>query len=35
VIVSIEKGTRVGYDGDKMRDATNKAREAGALKWVD
>ncbi|MFM7537301.1 MAG: pyridoxamine 5'-phosphate oxidase family protein [Acidimicrobiales bacterium] len=35
VIISIEKGTRVAYDGDKMRDATNKAREAGALKWVD
>ena len=33
VIVEIVPGLRVGYDGAKMRDATNASRDAGALKW--
>jgi general stress protein 26 len=33
VIVSIAPGLRVGYDGRKMRKATDDAREAGNLDW--
>jgi general stress protein 26 len=33
VIVEITPTLRVGYDGDKMRVATEEARDAGALKW--
>ncbi len=35
VIIKIEPGLRVGYDGRKMAEATAKAREAGNLTWVD
>ncbi|MEX0848587.1 MAG: pyridoxamine 5'-phosphate oxidase family protein [Ilumatobacteraceae bacterium] len=35
VVISIAPGLRVGYDGDKMRLATDKSREAGTLKFVD
>jgi general stress protein 26 len=35
VIVEVVPGLRVGYDGDKMRDATIAARSAGTLQWVD
>lgn len=35
VVISIKPGLRVGYDGGKMRAATDKSREAGALQWVD
>ncbi len=31
VVVSIEPTVRVGYDGDKMSEATRKAREAGVI----
>jgi general stress protein 26 len=31
VIIEIVPGLRVGYDGDKMREATNRSREAGIL----
>jgi general stress protein 26 len=33
VIIEITPTTRVGYDGDKMRQATIEAREAGVLNW--
>ncbi len=33
VIVEIIPGLRVGYDGAKMRQATDDSRQAGALKW--
>jgi hypothetical protein len=33
VIMEIDPGLRVGYDGTKMGQATTKSREAGALKW--
>ncbi len=33
VVIEVVPGLRVGYDGDKMRDATTEAREAGALNW--
>jgi general stress protein 26 len=33
VVVSIEPGLRVGYDGDRMHDATTQSRQAGALNW--
>jgi hypothetical protein len=33
VIVEITPSLRVGYDGDKMRDATTASRKAGALNW--
>jgi Pyridoxamine 5'-phosphate oxidase len=32
VIVSIATGVRVGYDGDKMRHATDQSRQAGSLR---
>ena len=35
VIVKIEPGLRVGYDGAKMAAATKKAREDGDLTWDD
>lgn len=35
VIIKIEPGLRVGYDGAKMAAATTKAREAGDLTWDD
>ncbi len=31
VIVEVQPGLRVGYDGDKMRQATDEARAAGGL----
>ena len=33
VIIEITPVLRVGYDGDKMRDATIAARKAGVLNW--
>lgn len=33
VVISIAPGLRVGYDGFKMRAATEAARAAGALTW--
>jgi len=33
VIIEITPTLRVGYDGDKMRQATDDSRSAGALKW--
>ncbi len=35
VIIEVTPTLRVGYDGDKMRVATDEARAAGALEWVD
>ena len=35
VIIKVEPGLRVGYDGRKMAEATAKARAAGELTWVD
>ncbi|MEL6892963.1 MAG: pyridoxamine 5'-phosphate oxidase family protein [Actinomycetota bacterium] len=35
VVVKVEPGLRVGYDGRKMAEATAKSRAAGTLKWVD
>lgn len=35
VIIKIEPGLRVGYDGAKMAAATAKARAAGDLSWDD
>lgn len=35
VIIRIEPGLRVGYDGVKMAIATKKARDAGDLSWDD
>jgi hypothetical protein len=31
VIIEVTPTRRVAYDGDKMREATNEARQAGAL----
>jgi hypothetical protein len=35
VVIAVAPGTRVGYDGDKMGEATKRARKAGALTWLD
>lgn len=35
VIVKVDLGLRVGYDGAKMAQATKEAREAGVLSWDD
>ena len=35
VIIKVEPGLRVGYDGAKMAAATAKARAAGDLSWDD
>ncbi|MEM9745842.1 MAG: pyridoxamine 5'-phosphate oxidase family protein [Actinomycetota bacterium] len=35
VVIRVDPGLRVGYDGRKMGAATKKAREAGDLSWDD
>lgn len=35
VVVRVDPGLRVGYDGAKMAQATKEAREAGVLSWDD
>lgn len=32
IIIEVTTGLRVGYDGQKMAEATRKSREAGILK---
>lgn len=35
VVIRVDPGLRVGYDGRKMAAATKKARESGDLTWDD
>ncbi len=35
IVIRVDPGLRVGYDGRKMAAATKRAREAGDLSWDD